>query len=305
MILMTKGELNMAFDRMTPDDTQKERMLNTVLSSRHPAAQASKPKKARRKVWAGAAAACLALALTMIFVFQPGGGVAAFALSVTIPDGSTVLLEDKAIDNRPSAPAASVSYVDSRPQLRFFITGENIAKIEISCENEYLKAHDFTEKLDEKYWNPELYYEEQQIDGTIYQYVPTRSLLDKSHVLLFPKNFDEYDQIWYDWYAWDLMEWASEDDFSHYQSYNGLSSNEIEEKLASMSEEERLAIAAGGGGTSTAGHILLDGYPEDNLNDRITITITDRQGNTVTKKLLINVRNNEIGQTVVSASLAD
>ncbi|MDR1000369.1 MAG: hypothetical protein LBL96_06175 [Clostridiales bacterium] len=101
------------------------------------------------------------------------------------------------------------------------------------------------------------------------------------------------------------MEWASEDDFSHYQSYNGLSANKIEKKLADMSEEERLAIAAGGGGTSAAGHILLDGYPEDKLSDRITITITDRQGNTVTKTLSINVHNNEIGQTVVAASLTD
>lgn len=302
---MTKNELHTAFDSMTPDDTQKERMLNKVLSKKNVYVQALKPQRARRKVWfsASVATACLALVFAVTLMLNLGGGAVAYALSITMPDGNSVLMEDRSVNNRPTDLALTVSYVDSRPQLRFFITGENIAKIEISCENEYLKAHDFTEKLDEKYWNPELYYVEKEVDGVVQKYVPTKSFLNKSHVLLFPENFDEYDRVWYDWYAWDLMEWASENDYSRYQKYNDLSNADLEKLLETASEEEKLAIAASGGSTSAAGHILLDGYPAEKLTDRVAITITDRQGNTVTKMLAISVSNNSFGQTVVTASL--
>lgn len=304
---MTKNELIMAFDSMTPDNTQKELMLNSVSCNKHTIVHVVIPQRAHRKVWFGASAAtaCLIFVLALALMLNIGGGAVAYGLSIEMPDGSSVLMEDRSVNNRPTDLASIVSYVESRPQLRFFITGENIAKIEISCESEYLKAVDFTEKLDEKYWNPELYYVEKEVDGVVQKYVPTRSLLDKSHVLLFPEYFNEYDRVWYDWYAWDLMEWASEDDYSHYQKYNGMSNSELEKLLETASEEEKLAIAAGGGATSAAGHILLDGYPTEKLTDRVTITITDRQGNTVTKTLTINVSNNTFGQTVVTASISE
>ena len=38
---MTKNELNTAFDRMTPNDTQKERMLNTILNIEQPVERVS------------------------------------------------------------------------------------------------------------------------------------------------------------------------------------------------------------------------------------------------------------------------
>ena len=47
----------------------------------------------------------------------------------------------------------SVSYVDARPQLEFFIEGEDIAQIEVSCQNEYLYAVDWTETQHEKNWD--------------------------------------------------------------------------------------------------------------------------------------------------------
>lgn len=301
---MTKNELNTAFDRMTPNDTQKERILNTILNKEHPIAKVSKLKKVHRKIWFSTAAACLVFVFTIIFVFQFSGGIETYALSITMPDGSTVLMENRS-NNRSNDLAASASYVDNGPQLRFFINGKDIAKIEISSENEYIKATDWTETLDERYWNAELYYNEIEIDGTVYQYVPAKSQYDKSIVLIFPESFEEYDKIWYDWYGWNLHDWAIENDFAHIQGYNGMSVLDAEKLLESASEEEKLAIAASGGGTSSAGHILLDGYQEDKLNDRVTITITDRQGNTFTKMLIISISNNVLGQTVVTASLTD
>lgn len=304
---MNKDEIKMAFDNVTPDDTQKARMLGKILSTEQPAIQPYKPVKSRRKVWfsASAVTACLALVLVLTLMFNIGGGTVAYALSIKMSNGNSVLMEDRSVNNRPTELASSVSYVDSRPQLRFFITGEEIAKIEISSNTEYITASDWTETLDERYWNPELYYEETEIDGTVYQYIPGKSGFDKSLVLVFPEGFKDYDQVWYDWYAWDLYDWASEDDFSHFQGHNSLSVKDAEKLLETASEEEKLAIAAGGGGTSAAGHILLDGYPVELLNDSITITITDRQGNTVTKTLTINISNNVLGQTVVTANMID
>lgn len=304
---MNKNEIIMAFESMALDDTQKSRILDKVLYKEQPSGKPLRAIKTHRKAWisAGAVTACLALVLTLTIMLNLGGGTVTFALSIPLPNGHTVLIEDRGITDRPAELAATVGYVDSYPQLRFFITGEDIAKIMVSCENEYLKIHDFSQTLDEKYWNLGLYYEETEIDGIIYQYIPAKSSLDKSFVLVFPEGFSSYDQVWYDWLAWDLREWASDNDFSRIQGYNGMSAKEIAELAENLTEEERLAIAAGGGGTSAAGHIQLDGYPEELLNDSITMAITDRQGNTIKKTLTINISNNAFGQTVVTASMID
>jgi len=287
---MTKNELNMAFDIMTPDDTQKERMLNFILNKEQPVTQVSYHKKARRKLWFGTVAACLALVLVMLFMFQPGNGSVAFALSIGNPDSeSKVKIMDSSMEREEFT--TSVSNVNPRPELEFYIEGKNIAKIELSCENEYLYIVDWTKTQQEKYWNTELY---QWFDEEKQQYVAhPELLLDKSCLLTFPEGFNEYDQIWYRWYAWDLYKWASADNFSRFQGISGSVNN--------ASEKDKLEAA--GGNKSAAGHILLDGYPTEKLNDRITIKITDRSGNTVTKAISINISNNKIGQTVVSASL--
>ena len=256
-----------------------------------------------RKIWlsASVATACMALVLTLVFVLQLGGGAVAFALSVSTPNGSTIIMEDKNSNQNSDDIVTSVSYVDSRPQLRFFITGVDIVSIEVSTNIEYVRAHDWTESLDEIFWNPELHYEETEIDGVKYQYLPARSGFEKSIVLIFPEDFEDYEQVWYEWHGLNLYDWARENEASRFQEYNGMSVSEIEEQIDSMSEGEKLAIAAGGGDTSAAGHIILDGYPVELLNDYITINITDRQGNTITKTLIVYVSNNALGQTVVTA----
>jgi len=262
-------------------------------------------KTQQRSFWlkAGAAAACLLFvsAITLTLISNFGNGTTGSASS----DGFSVLIYDEniAYDDDLNLLTTSVSYIDSRPSLRFFITGEDIAKIEVSTSNEYLKVHDSTQQLDEIFWNPELYYEETEVNGEIHKYVPVRSLLQKSHVIIFPEEFADYDMVWYDWLAWNLHEWASEDNYSRFQGYNGISVNELEELLDSMSDEERLTVAAGGGNTSATGHILLDGYPDDLLNDRILIKITDIQGFTESTEIIITVSNNALGQTVVTASV--
>jgi hypothetical protein len=237
-------------------------------------------------------------------VFSNGAKAVAFALFVEIPNGNSILMEDRNNEySRADDLATSVSYVDNHPELRFFINGEDIAKIEITTVNEYIYIHDFSKKLDEKYWNHELYYEIIEIGEETYQYIPPEKQLHKTHVLIFPENFTKYDQVWYTWQGWDLRKWASEDDFSRIQGYNGMSIKEVEELMENMTDEEKLAVAAGGGGTSTAGHILLDDYPEELLIDYITIVITDRQGNKATQTLVVNISNNTLGQTVVTAHM--
>ena len=302
---MTNQQLNRTFDNMTPSAKQKERIWNTIVQNSEPAARKTKFGGMPRKAFLGTAAACLVLAAALIFTMPFGRGTTAFALSVTMPNGASVQMEDWNRDKQADGLVSSASYVDNGPELRFYITGEDIARIEISSEKEFVSAHDWTQTLDEKYWNPELYYQEAEIDGTVYQYVPSRSLFEKSIVLNFPEGFEQYDEVWYTWYGWNLRDWASQDNYAHIQGYNGLTAADTEKLLENATEDEKLAIAAGGGSTSAAGHILLDGYPEDQLSDRVAIAITDRQGNTVTRTLTVKISNNAFGQTVVTANLED
>jgi hypothetical protein len=266
------------------------------------------PINPQKKILLGASLATVCIAITlslMLMYFFNGNGTIAYAVSIAMPDGSFVLMEDSGIDyaDDPNRLTSSISYVDSFPQLRFFITGEDIERIEITTKTESVRVYDWTQKLDDRFWNPELFYEEIVINGEVYQYIPARSGHYQSNVVLFPDGFHEYDQVWYTWTALNLHDWAQEDSDSRIQGFNNMSIREINEFYKSMTDDERLAIAAGGGRESVAGHILLDGYPEDLLNDRISVAITDRQGNKAIKRIVINISNNVLGQTVVTASV--
>ncbi|MBS4217043.1 hypothetical protein KHA96_01800 [Bacillus sp. FJAT-49711] len=61
-----------------------------------------------------------------------------------------------------------------------------------------------------------------------------------------------------------------------------------------MSEEEKARIAAGN--ESGIGPIQLDDYPEQLREDKITITIPNRDGKKVTKVISVNVSNNELNK---------
>lgn len=194
----------------------------------------------------------------------------------------------------------SVCYVDARPQLEFYIEGEDIAQIEVSCQNEYVYAVDWTETQHEKYWNVDYYqtYDEETQTCTFY---PER-LYDKTMKFQFNEGFKDYRDIWYRWTAWNLNQWAIEDDCSHIVGYG------IEPKIElpdDMTEEQKLMLAAGedGSGLTNIGHISLEGCPEELTWDRITIKITDRYGNSLTKYINVEISNNEYNQTVVTASL--
>ena len=194
----------------------------------------------------------------------------------------------------------SVCYVDARPQLEFYIEGEDIAQIEVSCQNEYVYAVDWTETQHEKYWNVDYYqtYDEETQTCTFY---PER-LYDKTMKFQFNEGFKDYRDIWYRWTAWNLNQWAIEDDCSHIVGYG------IEPKIElpdDMTEEQKLMLAAGedGSGLTNIGHICLEGCPEELTWDRITIKITDRYGNSLTKYINVEISNNEYNQTVVTASL--
>ena len=204
--------------------------------------------------------------------------------------------------NTPENYGASVRNVVSRPELEFYIDGRDIAKIEIMCENEYLYAVDWTETQHEKYWNTDYFqtYDEETQTCTFY---PER-LYDKSMQLSFDKDFSRYEDIWYKWTAYNMYKWASENNYSRIRGYGMGPKVEITDD---MTEEQKLNLAAGndGFGTTGLGHIQLDGYPEELTKDVITIIITDREGNTVTKYIDINVSNDELHQTVVSASIRD
>jgi hypothetical protein len=99
-----------------------------------------------------------------------------------------------------------------------------------------------------------------------------------------------------------LYNWASEDDFSHFR---GFGKNPIVELSDEMTEGQKLKLAAGdnASGATCLGHIQLDGYPEELTKDRITIEITDREGNSVTKYVNVKFSNDEFNQTVVTASV--
>ncbi|HHV60772.1 MAG TPA: M56 family metallopeptidase [Clostridiaceae bacterium] len=219
-----------------------------------------------------------------------------------LPDNVNLDVDIKIAGNNitPENYGTSVCYVDARPQLEFFIEGEDIAQIEVSCQNEYVYAVDWTKTQHEKYWNIDYYqtYDKETQTCTFY---PER-LYDKTMKFQFNEGFKDYGDIWYRWTAWNLNQWATEDNYSHIVGYG------IEPKIElsdDMTEEQKLMLTAGedGSGVTNIGHICLDGCPEELTWDRITIKIMDRDGNSVTKYINVEIINNEYDQTVVTASL--
>ncbi|MDF2921537.1 MAG: hypothetical protein K0R57_451 [Paenibacillaceae bacterium] len=288
---MNKQDLVEAFDRMKPGEFQKERMLEHILSPQKPHAQQARRFFWRWPVGIALPTVCLVLALTLFMPF--GGGESwAYGIHVIEKDGAVFRLADN--QKRSEDYGISVSNVDPRPGLEFFIEGQDIAKIEITTKNEYIYAKDWTQTQDEKYWNSNLYQyfdEERQVSVADFS-----KLYDKQLTMTFDEDFGQYDQIWYRWTAWNLYKWAAADNYSHFLGY-GI-------KPDKLSEEDKMGLAAGNDG-SGIGHIQLDGYPEQLTEDTITIKITDRRGNSTTKAIHVKVRNNESRETVVTATLRD
>ncbi|HOQ07908.1 MAG TPA: M56 family metallopeptidase [Clostridiales bacterium] len=256
-----------------------------------------------RKKKAGLSVACAMLILTA------GIGIASAAISADNaakdPPGNVnadvvVRLADH--NKIPENYDTYACYVDARPQLEFYIDGKDIAQIEVTCRNEYVYAVDLTQTQHEKYWNVEYYQTYDEETGTCTFYPERR--YDKAIKLSFDKEFSGYGEIWYRWTAWNLYKWASEDNFSHFVGFGIDPKIELPED---MTEEQKLKLAAGenGSGPANIGHICLDGYPEGLARDRIEIKVTDREGNSVTKYINVEISNNEFMQTVVTAYVED
>lgn len=256
-----------------------------------------------RKKKAGLLVICAALIITAGVGITSAAVNSDNAAGITTGDiDSNVVIKlaqhQKTLEN----PGTNVCYVDARPQLEFYIEGEDIAQIEVSCSNEYVYAVDLTETQHEKYWNADYYQTYDEKTGTCTFY-PER-LFDKSMKFSFDEGFSDYGDIWYRWTAWNLYQWAIEDDCSHIVGYGIDPKIEIPDD---MTEEQKLMLAAGedGSGAVNIGHICLDGYPEELAKDCITIRVTDRDGNSVTKYIDVEISNNELNQTVVTASVRD
>lgn len=291
---MNKNELITLFDSMTPVESQKSRILNKILTCEDSKGQSSKGKKSFRFTLIPSTALCLVLVFILV-IFQPfAGGTAVYALYSRAADGTVYKLSGQ--DNRYENMGTSVSYVDPRPGLEFYIEGKDIAKIEISCKKEFIYIVDWTKTQDEKWWNMEKYQEfDEERQVSIFH---PELLYEKSVTLNFDKGFSNYQNIWYRWTAYNLYEWASEDSFSHFL---------LQPIPNNLTEDEKKEVAAGQykGFPDGVGHIQLDGYPEELTEDKITITVTDRQGNSTTSVINVKVSNNELKQTVVTASLSN
>ncbi|MCR2820505.1 hypothetical protein [Lederbergia panacisoli] len=281
------------FESTTPGDEQKLRMRKAILSQTHE--KVTDSKKKWRWDWAKiTAASVICVALAFLFsINNPFNGEAfAYAINIIDPDGTRIQLADN--ENTREDFGISVSNVNSRPDLEFYIDGEDIEKIEITTSNEYIYAVDWTETQHRKYWDVEYYQyfdEEKQIAVADFDLI-----YDKQLTMTFDENFSDYDKIWFRWVAWDLYQWAAADDYAHFLG-EGI-------KIDDLSDEEKTRIATGGTGLGI-GHIQLDGYPENLREDTITITITNRDGKEITKVIGVKVSNNELRQTVVTATLLD
>lgn len=237
------------------------------------------------------------IVICIVLIMTVGAGMAYAAKTPgnMAPDVQIRLRDDRYL---PENYGTTADFVDARPGLEFYIDGEDIAKIEVMCETEYVYAVDWTETQHEKYWNTECFqtYDEATQTSTFYP----EQLYDKSMTLTFDEGFSEYGEIWYRWTAWNLQQWASEDHYSHFL----LSNKEVTED---MTEDEKRSLAAGddGSGRTGIGHIQLDGYPEELTEDRITVIVTDREGHTTTKMIPVKVSNNEKNETVVTAYVAE
>lgn len=287
---MNKRALQDDFEQMSPAGEQIERMRERIAKAA-PDASVGRGASGRRQWWA-VPAACVALMLALFALLPFGGQNAAYAIHVQVGEDNTLFRLENRNGGSDNA-GTSISKVDSRPGLAFYIEGDNIARIDITAENEYLAAKDWTRTQHEKYWNVEYYQtfdEERQIS------IANLDLLyDKTMTMTFDENFDAYGDITYKWDARNLYEWAAENHFSRFIGYK--------EMTEDLTEEERLRLAAAQ--DTAAGHIDLTGYPEHLLEDTITITITDRDGKQTKQAIHVKISSNELQQTVVTAELVE
>lgn len=300
--MMDKNKLINHFEDTTPTDDQKVRMKQAILSQ----TQNRKPAVSRRKWRWGvgkisASAVSLALVL-LLFIYTPfGSNSVVYGINIIDSSDSIITLED--YKNTREELGTSVSMVNARPDLDFYIDGEDIAKIEITTNNEYITAHDWTKTQHEKFWNVEY---SQYFDEEYQQLANDFDLLyDKQLTMTFDEDFTDYDKIWFNWNAWDLYQWAADDDFAHFLGY-GIKREDVNAddiNYDELSEKEKLSLAAGNG--SGMGHIQLEGYSEHLLEDIITITITDHDGAETVRKIHVSISNNKLRQTVVTATLLD
>jgi len=289
---MNRNHMNELFDHLSPNEDQKTRMLHRIVHHK----QSDRRFKAggkRRYSWLVISAVCLVIGMLVLIDSPFNSKTSAYGIVVRAGEDGTIF---KLADTKGNSDEYStlVSYVDSRPTLEFYIEGENIAKIEMKTENEFIYAEDWTKTQHEKYWNTEYYQhfdEEKQIAIADFNL-----LYDKVITMNFDEKFDEYEKIWYRWTAWNLHNWAKENNFSRFQGVHEISEN--------MSIQEKIQMAAGSN-DSANGHILLDGYPEHLLEDTIKVIITDREGKQTKQAIHVKVSNNELKQTVVTAWLAD
>jgi len=293
---MNRKRLRAVFDGMAPDDEQKIRMKRRIWEQVNLRSAQGRAAGGRWR-WAAGSAAGLLLAVVMMIHLPFGKATPAYAISVRAgEDGAVFRFMDR--EGKQDGLVKSVSYVDPRPMLEFCIEGENIAKIHIKTENEYVYAVDWTKTQHEKYWNVEYY---QHFDEATQTSVADFSLLyDKEMTMTFDEGFRDYDRIWYRWTAWNMYQWAAGDNFSRFYGYGY---DPISIDFDRLTEEEKSELAAGS--RSALGHMNLDEYPDHLQEDVITITITDRQGQVTTKAIRVRVDNNKLGQTVVTAELVD
>lgn len=287
MIIMDKDKLIDYFESTTPENDQKSRMKKMILTGQHKSKTVSKRKWYQSGAKVSMALVSLALVFLLVISLPFGGKSVAYGIKVVDPSNSIVTMEDH------DGESNFLNHVNSRPDLRFFIEGEDIAKIEITTDTEYITAVDWTETQHEKYWNPDYY---QQFDEETQNYITDFDLIyDKQLIMEFDKDFTDYHDIWFEWSPEDLYKWAAADDFAHFLGY-GI-------KVDDLSEDQKLKMASGDG--TGIGHIQLDGYPEHLREDTITITITDYDDQQITKSIHVSVSNNDLRQTVVKAFLEE
>lgn len=268
MIILNKDKLIDYFDAMSPSENQKERMKLTITTDRY--GSGTVITKKRKWKWATASIGAISFAFILLISFlNPfGGSEITYGVNFIHSNGTSIKMADYR-DPNENIYSNYVRNVESRPTLEFYIEGEDIAKIEMESESEYLYAVDWTETQHEKYWNME-YFQDFDGENQISIFYPDK-LYDKKLTMEFDEDFTDYDQIWYRWDAWNLYEWAAEDDFAQ---------------------------------ITPQGHIDITGYPEDLLKD----TITNRSGEVTSQEINIEisneVRNGILLQTVVTASLS-
>gem|GEM_PF-5264744 len=165
------------------DEEQKLRIKENILLHNQSDIRAKQPLR-RRFARLLIPAFSLALALIVIFNIPFGETASVYAINLKVgEDGTVFKLAD--MKGHPDEYGTSVSYVDPRPGLEFYIEGNDIAAIHITTENEYIYAEDWTKTRHGKFCNTEYY---QQFDEERQISIADFSLLyDK----VLTMNFDD------------------------------------------------------------------------------------------------------------------